>query len=74
MQHAWAYVPFQLSTQEIKIGDDLAQVSYKVSGGTSEVFTGRNNFLGDLRDKPGESNGTPLQYSCLENPMDRGAW
>ena len=22
----------------------------------------------------GESNGTPLQYSCLENPMDRGAW
>ena len=23
---------------------------------------------------PGESNGTPLQYSCLENPMDGGAW
>ena len=23
---------------------------------------------------PGEDNGTPLQYSCLENPMDRGAW
>ena len=22
----------------------------------------------------GEANGTPLQYSCLENPMDRGAW
>ena len=22
---------------------------------------------------PGEGNGTPLQYSCLENPMDRGA-
>ena len=22
----------------------------------------------------GEGNGTPLQYSCLENPMDRGAW
>ena len=21
-----------------------------------------------------EGNGTPLQYSCLENPMDRGAW
>ena len=38
---------------------------------------------GDLRDaslKPGsgrspeEENGNPLQYSCLENPMDRGAW
>ena len=22
----------------------------------------------------GEGNGYPLQYSCLENPMDRGAW
>ena len=22
----------------------------------------------------GEGDGTPLQYSCLENPMDRGAW
>ena len=38
---------------------------------------------GDLRDVgsipgwgrfPGEGNGNPLQYSCLENPMDRGAW
>ena len=23
---------------------------------------------------PGEGNGNPLQYSCLRNPMDRGAW
>ena len=23
---------------------------------------------------PGEGNGTPLQYSCLENPIDKGAW
>ena len=23
---------------------------------------------------PGETNSNPLQYSCLENPMDRGAW
>ena len=23
---------------------------------------------------PGEGNGYPLQYSCLENSMDRGAW
>ena len=38
---------------------------------------------GDTRDMgliprsgrfPGGGNGTPLQYSCLENPMDRGAW
>ena len=25
-------------------------------------------------DSPGEGNGNPLQYSCLENPMDRGVW
>ena len=38
---------------------------------------------GDIRDLglipgsgrlPGEGNGNPLQYSCLENPVDRGAW
>ena len=27
-----------------------------------------------LRRSPGGGNGNPLQYSCLENPMDRGAW
>ena len=27
-----------------------------------------------LRRSPGEGNGNPLQYSCLENPMDGGAW
>ena len=29
---------------------------------------------GELRDELGEGNGNPLQYSCLDNPMDRGAW
>ena len=38
---------------------------------------------GDTRDtgsipglgrSPGEGNGNPLQYSCRENPMDKGAW
>ena len=38
---------------------------------------------GDVRDtgsipgsgrSPGRGHGHPLQYSCLENPMDRGAW
>ena len=27
-----------------------------------------------LRRSPGEGNGNPLQYSCLENSVDRGAW
>ena len=28
----------------------------------------------ELGRSPGEGNGNPLQYSCLGNPMDRGAW
>ena len=32
-----------------------------------KVMTNLDNIFG-------EGNGTPLQYSCLENPMDRGAW
>ena len=31
-------------------------------------------FIRHLSIYPGEGNGTPLQYSCLENPMDGGAW
>ena len=27
-----------------------------------------------IHDKDGEGNGIPLQYFCLENPMDGGAW
>ena len=42
-----------------------------------------NANAGDVRDMgsipgsgrcPGEGNGNPLQYSCFENPMDRGTW
>ena len=30
--------------------------------------------ISGLGRSTGEGNGNPLQYSCLENPMDRGAW
>ena len=30
--------------------------------------------MDEPRDYHGEDNGKPLQYSCLENPMDGGAW
>ena len=32
------------------------------------------NLIRGLGRSPGEGNGNPLQYSCLENPMDGGAW
>ena len=34
----------------------------------------RHGFNPWVGKSPGEGNGYPFQYSCLENPMDRGAW
>ena len=36
--------------------------------------TGDVGSIHGLRRSPGEGNGNPLQYSCLRNPLDRGAW
>ena len=49
-----------------------------ISGGAQVKASAYN--VGDLGSisgsgrSPGEGNGNPLQYSCLENPMDGGAW
>ena len=54
--------------------------------GTSQVVLVVKNLLADAGDtgniglipgsgrSPGGGHGSPLQYSCLENPVDRGAW
>ena len=56
------------------------------SDGASQVVLVVKNLpanAGDMRDagsipglgrSPGGGHGNPLQYSCLKNPMDRGAW
>ena len=36
--------------------------------------TGDEGWIPELGRWPGKGNGKPFQYSCLENPMDRGAW
>ena len=50
---------------------------------TSQVMLVVKNLPGNIRDtglipgsgrSPGGGHGNPFQYSCLENPMDRGAW
>ena len=45
------------------------------SDGKESAFNAKDlgSILGSGRS-PGEGNGNPLQYSCLENPMDRGTW
>ena len=45
------------------------------SDGKASVYNaGDLGSIPGLERSPGEGNGNPLQYYCLENPMDRGAW
>ena len=46
-------------------GSDSKASAYNVGDRVSIPESGRS---------PGEGNGNPLQYSCLENPMDGGTW
>ena len=43
-------------------------------GKESAHKAGDPGVIPELGRSPGEGNGNPLQYSCLENFMDRGAW
>ena len=46
-------------------------------GSAGKEYTCNVGDLGSipgLGRSPGDGNGNPLQYSCLENPMDRGTW
>ena len=61
------------------IGDAILKMGFP--GGS--VVKNRPASAGDIADvglipqsgrSPGEEDGNPLQYSCLENIMDRGAW
>ena len=40
----------------------------------SACNAGDTGSIPGLGECPGEGNGNPLQYSCLDNSMDRGAW
>ena len=43
-------------------------------GKESACSAGDLGLTPDLGRSPGEQNGYPVHYSCLENPIDRGAW
>ena len=69
-----------------RVGSFRSRVALQVTVMVSQVAPAVKNLpasVGELRDgssipglgrSPGEGNGNPLHYSCLENPMDRGAW
>ena len=46
-----------------------------IADAKASVYNVRNlGSVPGLGRFPGEGNGNPLQYSCLKNPLDRGAW
>ena len=45
-----------------------------LSGKESTCGAGDAGLISGSGRSPEEENGNPLQYPCLENPMDRGAW
>ena len=49
------------------VKEEMAKVNVNILGISELKGTGMTIISG-------EGNGTPLQYSCLENPMDGGAW
>ena len=61
-------------------GDPFFQPTFSLGfphgsdGRESACNAGDLGSIPELERSPGEGNGNPLQYSCLENPMDRGAW
>ena len=59
----WLFIP--LPTEDLPGGSDGKASACNVGDPSSIPGSGRS---------PGEGNGNPLHYSCLENPIDRGAW
>ena len=70
------------SSTSSEIGTEFASVSRVVFGSfpggsdskASVYNAGDPGSIPGLGRSLGEGNGNPLQYYCLENPMDRGAW
>ena len=48
--------------------------NFGASGKESACNAGDSGSIPELERSPGGGHGNPLEYSCLENPIDRGAW
>ena len=80
----WASITIKLFLKDCQNDPAIFRKEY-MPRNTSLICNTKNLSVraGDARDvclipesgrSPGEGNGNPLQYSCLGNPMDRGAW
>ena len=61
------YYWFLVFTQPLGLPDSSVVTNLPANAGDAGLIPG-------LGRSPGVGNSNPLQYSCLENPMDRGAW
>ena len=70
-----SHCTLRLNAQKcISLGSTFGPVPGGSDGKVSPCNTGDPGLIPGLGRSPGEGNGNPLQYSCLGNPMDRGAW
>ena len=65
-------VGLNLNIQKTKIMASSPITLWEIDGETLETV--KDFILEGSKITSGEGNGTPLQYSCLENPIDGGAW
>ena len=65
MKEIWLLMIFDPNSQVVLVVEDLPA--------NAEDIRDMDSIPG-LGWSPGVGNGTPLQYSCPENPMDRGTW
>ena len=63
-------VPTEVKLQNMRTKDQHLGTS--TESGAVDSFASSDLYI--KTDTNGEGNGNPLQYSCLENPTDRGAW
>ena len=80
---AWWATVHGVSTSQTRLSDKAQHMGYKRASQVILVVKDLSASAGDVRDlgwipglvrSPGEGNGNLLQYSCLKNPVDRGAW
>ena len=71
-QHDLTLLAWEMSAIIRWLGHSCFPSSSEVKVSACDV--GDPGLIPGLGRSPGEGNGNPLQYSCLENPMDRGAW
>ena len=62
-------ISFTIKLQRVLTDGSAVEESACNTGGTGDVGS-----IPGSRRSPGKGNCNPLQYSCLGNPMDRGAW